>query len=334
MIKRIWAQIKYSFNYAFFNEYRFRRVVRRHFMQFYTQDAPRATNKNKMIIAMFDGRRNHGGLADRLRGICTTYCYCRDNGLDFRVHFTSPFDLEDFLEPNIYDWRIADKEISYNIKDSHPVYISSQNYDEERDKKFQRRMTKKFLKGNYRQLHIYTNMRFEEERFGEAFNELFRPAQWLQKLIDEQISFLGGRGSYIVVSTRFREVLGDFNEHRDQAANGVSEEKAERLLQQCKEKVLEIHRTHPDDLILVTSDSNRFLNYMAQFDFVRTLPGKIGHMEIAGEEKEIHTKTFLDFMVVSAAKNIYFLVGEGMYRGNFSRRASQINDAPFNEIFF
>ena len=58
-------------------------------------------------------------------------------------------------------------------------------------------------------------------------------------------------------------------------------------------------------------------------------------MDVAGsEEREVHTKTFLDFLVLAEARSHYYLVGKGMYRGNFSRRAAQIGGAPFYEVTF
>lgn len=331
---KLFQRLKAAFNYGFYSEYRFRRVVRHRLMRYYTTEAPRATNKQKMVVAMFDGRKRHGGLADRLRGICTTYCFCREKGLDFRLHFTSPFRLEEFLIPNQYDWRIDEELLCYHALDAHPVYIASQNYDEERDNRFQRRMAEKFFAEDYKQLHAYTNMRFEEAQFGVTFHELFRPAEWLQKLVDEQLTILGGKRAYIAVSTRFLESLGDFSEHRDRAPKALTAEEQEALLKACCSQLEKIHAAHPEERILVTSDSARFLSHVARYDFVRTLPGKIGHMDVVEGEKEVHTKTFLDFLVLSEAKRHYYLIGPHMYRGNFSRRAAQIGEAPFHEICF
>lgn len=335
MIKRLFRRLKAAFNYACFSEHRFRRVVRRHLLPYYTDDAPRARNERKQVILMFDGRKRHGGLADRLRGITTTYCYCREHGLDFRLHFVVPFRLEEFLEPNCYDWRIAPEAISYNRRDARPVYIASQDLGEERDKRFLHRMADKFLAARYRQLHLYTNMYFHEDRFGEAFRELFRPAAWLQRLVDEQVRQLGGARNFTAVSSRFLEALGDFNEHRDRAAQPLPPAEQELLLGRCCEELEHIHAANPGLPVLVTSDSARFLERAAAFDFVRVLPGRIGHMDVAGsEEREVHTKTFLDFLVLAEARSHYYLVGKGMYRGNFSRRAAQIGGAPFYEVTF
>ena len=41
-----------------------------------------------------------------------------------------------------------------------------------------------------------------------------------------------------------------------------------------------------------------------------------------------------DFLVLAEAAEHFYLVGPGMYRGNFSRRAAQITDSPFHEVIF
>ena len=43
------------------------------------------------IICMFDGRMGHGGLADRLHGMVSMFCYAKKHGMDFRIHYVYPF---------------------------------------------------------------------------------------------------------------------------------------------------------------------------------------------------------------------------------------------------
>ncbi len=334
-MKKLLQRLKLAFNYHFYSERRFKRSAKRRLMPYYSAEAPRANNEQKMVISMFDGRKRHGGLADRLRGIATTYLFCRAHGWDFRVHFTSPFRLEEYLAPNHYDWRIDEESISYNTLDARPIYIATSELDPERDKRFQRRIAEKFFSANYKQLHAYTNMRFEEERFGEAFHELFRPQAWLQQLIDQHVEILGGKRSYIAISTRFMELLGDFNEDASREAQGLPIEEQQQLLAASAAQIEQIHAAHPERTILVTSDSNRFLRYVTErFDYIRTLPGEIGHIDVVNDNHNVHTKTFLDFLVLAEADEHFYLVGKGMYRGNFSRRAAQINNRPFHEVFF
>lgn len=329
-VKRV---VKSEFNYRFFREFRYNRVVRRHLRQYYTADASRAHNTRKMVVSMFDGRRKHGGLGDRLRGIVCIYAYCKEHGLDFRIRFVSPFRLEEFLEPGRYDWRVGDDELSYHPADACAVYMDTgRGKISARELQFQRRITDRFLSRPYRQIHVYSNLCFEEERFSELYHELFRPAAWLQRLVDGYVAELGQ--GYISVSTRFLELLGDFNEHRDRPAEGLPAEEQEELIERCLRQIVRIREAHPDaPCILVTSDSARFLERAAQLDFVRVLPGKIGHMDVAGnDEREVHTKTFIDFLVLSHAAELYLLVEGPMYRSNFSLRASQLEGKPFHVV--
>ena len=74
---------------------------------------------------MADGKRMHGGLADRLRGICSLYESARDSGMDFRIFSGSHSGLRTHLIPAGYDWRIADNEISFNSVTSRPVHMDT-----------------------------------------------------------------------------------------------------------------------------------------------------------------------------------------------------------------
>ena len=68
----------------------------------------------KIVIFFIDGKTIHGGLSDRLRGLFSTYYYCLKEGIDFKVFWTYPFNLQDYLEPNKVNWLIEGKAISHN----------------------------------------------------------------------------------------------------------------------------------------------------------------------------------------------------------------------------
>ncbi|MFI3297740.1 MAG: hypothetical protein R3Y59_08975 [bacterium] len=91
--------------------------------KFYTKDNDPAQNSKKKIIFMCDGKIAHKGFADRLRGILTSYMIAKELGHDFKIYFTSPFDLTKVFLPNDIDWSISDDEISYNSKDSKAYVI-------------------------------------------------------------------------------------------------------------------------------------------------------------------------------------------------------------------
>ena len=94
---RIKDFVKCNLNNLFYREYRLRRKVRRHLLPYYKEAFPVGKNTNKMIVFMADGRKSHGGLADRLRGIVSTYEYCLNHRVEFRIKFKSPKKIEDLL---------------------------------------------------------------------------------------------------------------------------------------------------------------------------------------------------------------------------------------------
>ena len=59
---------------------------------------------NKTLVAVVDGRLYTGGMTDRFIGIISLYALAKANNLPFRIKYTSPFNLTDFLLPNKYNW--------------------------------------------------------------------------------------------------------------------------------------------------------------------------------------------------------------------------------------
>jgi len=334
--KKIKKYINTEISYLFFREYRFRRIVRRHLSHDYTLNAPSAKNTRKMIVYMADGKMHHGGLADRLRGIITLYQYCIEHQYDFRIYFKFPFALEDYLLPNVVDWRIRKEELSFNSKDSCALYMDVRGDSGEREVKFQRKIAEKFLSQPYKQLHVYTRFDYEEKRFGTLFNQLFKPIPLLQQEIDQIRKEIGD--NYISVSARFLELLGDFKEPSGKFVQ-LSEEEREKLILKCIEQIRRLKEQCPGiEKIVVTADSSRFLKRVEELSYCYVIPGNIAHIETKAkdteEEFQIHLKTFVDFFVIAHAKASYLLVGENMHHSNFSKRAAQVYGHLFEEIIF
>lgn len=334
VLKEIRFRIKSEINYLFFRRYRFKRTIRRHFRKYYSPDNPHTANTQKQIICMADGKYPHGGLVDRLRSITTIFKYCLEHKVDFRIYFTTPFRLEDYLVPNLYDWRIGSSELSFNSEDSKAVFMDTSGNSGEREKKFQRNITEEFLSAPYKQIHVYSTFYYEERYFGELFTRLFKPAVPIQKEIDEQLRILGGAGNYISVSTRFLELLGDFKEPGTSPHIPASKQTA--LIQACLKQIEIIKSKHPDiPRILITSDSNRFLEACRQLEYAYIIPGEILHVDIPDKSKAAkHQKTFVDFFAIAHAQKSYLLITDKMYKSSFSMRAAQVYNHPFEIIRF
>lgn len=295
---------------------------------FYTEDAAPAVNDTKIVVCMYDGRKKHGGLVDRFRGMISTYSICKEKGLNFKILFETPFRLYDYLVPNVIDWRIQPEELSYNSNDSTAVFCGSN--DTHVESPFQRLwLSQNFLKP-FKQIHVYTNAHIERgKKFGELFHELFKPTDALQNEIDRNLQAIGEE--YIAVSSRFMALLGDFEDCNNTTLS-VSER--EVIINKVLDKIKEIHRKDGRK-ILVASDSVTFLNEACKLDFVYVVPGNVAHVDYAkGEKEDTWMKVFVDFFLLTHAKKIFLLQTGKMYYTGFPRRAAQVGGVPLKRITF
>jgi len=309
-------------DYLFFRRFVSWREVMRHHRVRYSRRSPRAVNTGKMVVFMADGFRRLSGLADRLRGIVSLYGYCLDNCLDFRIYFTHPFELQKYMQPVSHDWRISADELCWNSRDARAFHLVTVNNDNRRrEVRYQRRRLAGCLgKKRFRQFHVYTAFDCEDQRFAMLFRRLFRPAPEVRKVVDEVQSRLGKQ--YISVSTRFMELLGDFVEPK-QARVTLSDEMQRKLMDKCVDAISKLSPS--GTRVLLTSDSNKFLNYASsKLSFVESIDGDICHISVQSDNREsADLKTFADFFAIAEAETSYLLLGPDMYNSNFSRRAAQ-----------
>jgi hypothetical protein len=282
---------------------------------------------------MADGRERIGGLSDRLRAIVSVFKLCKELGIAFKINFTSPFNLKDFLLPNVYDWNILPQEICYNTRQSIPKCIFTRPCPFH-DNEAQEFWAKKFFCENYKQIHIYTNMLTGKSEYSILFHELFKPTIELQKLIDYNLKRLGGSGGFISVAFRFMQLLGDFNEPNNvffARYNAIlPDNKREVLINNCIEHLKEIRNENDCGKILVTSDSMSFLERIKNLPFVYVIPGEAQHIDAhQNTSQDVNQKMFLDYFVLSYSKIIYLVVEDQMYESWFSHMAALLNNVPF-----
>lgn len=319
-------------NYLFFREYRFGRVVRRHLRKHYSADAPLPDGRRGLVLQMANGFCHHGGLCDRLRTATYTYRYCRSHGLPFGICCRTPFRFEDYLEPVGYDWRVDDREITYNRDSVAILYTDTSGDRGEREMRFRRRVYDRFFRRHHDapQYHLYSSFTEHGEEFGETFRELFRPNARMRALIEAEKSRIGA--PYISVATRFLELLGDFREPKPKLR--LEEKEARELIDRCIAAIEHIHSQNPNRLILVTSDSGRFVREAARrLPYVVTIEGEIAHVDTKNDDgKADHTKTFLDFFMIAGAERVFQLRFGPMYGGYFSHSAAMAGGKPFTLV--
>lgn len=327
----IGKDIQNVFQNLFKQRNKWRREVRKYVSQYYSADTPHATNSGKMVICMCDGRMKHGGLGDRIRGIVSVYSVCKANGIQFKIYFNSPFRLEDFLRPNKVDWVVGDEDICYNSEDAFPVFCGSNGTHVEMP--FQRRWLAKNFNKNVKQVHVYTNANLERGKgFKACFDELFCMTEELDGLVGSCLKDIGE--SYISVTCRFQQLLGDFAEGNYTILSPDEQQKLmERSLREI-ERIYDYMRVkHP---ILLTSDSIRFLDYASsKLKYVHRVPGRVVHMDYSSDANNLlHLKSFADMMMISKAEKVYLLKSGMMYNSGFPRIAAKIGNRPFKLIRF
>lgn len=280
----------------------------------------------ELVAACLDSDTSNCGLSDRLRGIISAYAYSKCLGVPFVIKHKRNFLLEDYLAPNSYNWLKYLDLIDNNLFHTDLRFVMDHSTGERLPYRIK-----------HRQIHIYSNTDFlpylnerysQQFIFSELFNELFRPSKLLEKEISKYSQYIND--SYISISFRFMQLLGDF---RDEYGEVLEEEERNKLIKKCQEFIVHVHSLHSNKRILITADSQRFIDSLS-FNFIFTLPGKIGHIgHSTGEETML--KTFLDFYMISKAEKVYLGYSGLMYKkSKFCKSAALSTDTPFEAIEF
>ena len=280
------------------------------------------------VISMVDGKMWHGGLTDRFKGIVTGYLFAQYLDRPFRIKYSFPFNLTDYLIPNEYNWVIDDEDISSSIFTSRALCTRHENG---------RRMLKVKPKG---QIRFYCNVDLTEvldftpfnQKWGDIFNRLFRPSPLLQKELDHQLNKLGCE--YVAMVFRFQNLLGDFEEYKYKKIEDPEyrERLIEANLEEIRNIIEQIRKKSDEARILITSDSAEFLERAEKISGVYSIKGKSAHVDTKGTGNTNHIKAFVDFFMISKAKEVYSVTIDNMYPSDFPNYASKVGGIPFHRI--
>lgn len=292
------------------------------------QDKATAT---KTVICVFNGQIESGGLADRLKGIVTTFQICKELNLPFKILFNSPFDLSDYMVPNAIDWQIDANDVVFDLQQATPVILQIGQESEYQAKKQYRFLKEKIMNAGSKQVHVYTNSMYSYTAdYGRLFNKLFKPSERVQNAINKQLIELGN--DYISVSVRFIGNLGDFED--TQKAPALPKELQGKLISACLSHIETLHSKHPDMRILVNSDSKTFLSEADKYDYTYVIPGEIHHLDIRSEQNDYHLyeKTFIDYFMIANAKKVYRIDEKWTHTSGFPFSAAKVYNRQFESI--
>ena len=282
-----------------------------------------------MLVFMVTNTRGFyvGGMVDRFKGMISTYAWCKQRGIDFRIRHVYPFELADYLEPVLCDWRLKEGEYTTSIWDSTLMRARGE---------FGRRLVRKKLKR--KQIHYYGNRDFlyyinetggTDYTWGELFKELFRPGKKLAEEVEQKKNEIGR--PYISAVFRFQNLLGDFKEYRFAALDG--DEKREELIQKCLNGLLDLQKQYPGMPLLVTSDSATFIERASRLQGVHIIEGKRVHMGCSADaDYDTYLKSFVDFYMLAGSQRVFSLGTSEMYPTQFPMYAAKVNDVPFERV--
>lgn len=299
-------------------------------IRYYRQSCSKHTVSNDRYIFMVDGRVGHGGMFDRLKGLISVYAVAQTQHKDFRIHWTYPFRLDKYLEPNTYDWRIKDKDMVYRFPQSRPLFLYGECYAPVR-----------LMKNRKRESHFYygynslteINARFGKNfDWGELYRELFKPTAYLQQYLDFYQKEIGT--TYIAVHTRFLNLLGDRNETDINPV--LPHDEQLQLMQKATKAIRQIIDEHETKYfaslrVMLASDSMNFIHYATkQIPSLYIVPGTVKHIDTAGKtDNSENIKLFTDYYLLAHAQKVYSLWHEGMWKSAFPEYAAKIGGVDF-----
>ena len=302
---------------------------------------------------MADGKWMHGGLTDRLRGMASAYKFATEHNLDFKIFHTSPFLLQEILQPNEVDWIIDEHEISHNCEIAKPVLLYREDFNN--DSALERQ-----LDSRHKQFHLYSCVDTVGEEFPKYFNELFKPTPLLENELAHYSELLGS--SYTAISFRFQNKLGDFKEytfkelpendkrdlknaamnvlknemphHPRQARTGVGHDKSDATLS-CPPVSGHPPLVNETSKILVTADSPTFLAEVEYLPNIVTIKGKSIHIDFNNSKNATdYLKAFTEFFLISKASKakLYRNRKYKTYPSNFPKYAATLGHVPYEIV--
>ena len=269
------------------------------------------------LIFMADGKWMHGGLTDRLRGMASAYKFATEHNLDFKIYHTSPFLLQEILEPNKVNWIIDEKQISKNCSVAKPVLLYREDFNN--DSALERQ-----LDNSHEQFHLYSCVDTLGEKFAEYFNTLFKLSALLAQEVEHYSKLLGE--NYTAISFRFQNKLGDFKEFTFKELPAKDKQK---LMNTALDA---IKRENVQNKILVTADSPTFLAEAEKLPNVITVKGTSIHIDFNSSKKAVdYIKAFTEFFLISKATQakLYRNRKYKTYPSNFPKYAASLGNVPF-----
>jgi len=281
----------------------------------------------KVIVFLADGKRSHGGFADRLKGIISLFAFSLLKNVPFKIVYNFPFQLDNYLLENKYNWLPKKGKIMHFFFQKKYFCLIDQ------------RSAENLLKINkiIKQTHFHANIDYLEQinsyfgtnfNFAVLFHQLFKPTQELSDLINFHKQKIGGQ--YISAHFRFIGLLGDFKDNRN---NELAESEKNKLIEKNLLIIKNLTQKFQNNKIFVATDSKTFIEQAKLIDNVYVIQdGDIVHIDKTRGDNLAYMRVFLDFFIISESEKVFSVCSSEMYESQFPMYAAKINDVEFERI--
>lgn len=287
----------------------------------------KVSSKKRVICVWKDGGSDATGLADRIKGMVSSYIIADIYGYDFYTYHNQGFLMQDYLEPNEVDWRIELSEVSMGLNRFKILwYLDHLPALDPSVKEYHPHRTGDITGALPPELA-------EKYSFFNVFRKLFKPSERLRMLVDKAMKSANlTPNNFVAVHVRFLDFFENVETLREGAftIRGSQEEQRE-MLDSVQRTIRIIRDMVGVNRVLLLSDSITFLSQSFP-DYVCTLSGKLGHIQVHGHTQEVVDKTFTDMFVMAEAREIINIHGPGIYSSDYCRIASVIGNKPFKRI--
>lgn len=262
--------------------------------------------------------QKHPGLMDRMKAIVGVYYIAQRNDMNFYLLHTAAFDLRRYLIPNEVQWACEKADISDSYFDTcvfqYDPYLEVPEF---LDKEKQYHCFE-YIGRNILEL----NSVFEwEKTWKECYDKLFKPSDFLKKMISENRPV----EHFVGVHIRFVNALEKVEVANVNSTLNAQEKK--QLISACVGAILEIQEKEKKPVV-VFSDSKYFLQYIEQIGVLTLGTKNIAHISFTSSQDGFD-RTFLDAYMLADADCIYTIQGKVLYASAFSKYAAIIGGKPY-----
>lgn len=300
------------------------------------------TERNRLIVYMTEDTA-FSGLADRIRCFVSGYIIAEENKRSFHIFHNKGFLLEKYLVPNRINWQIEESTIARGLNRVKLLWLTLCKPGKWSVVPFFRpfKVVDSWpgkLSSSHKEYHAYGILDVlpilppelrGKYSFKKVFDTLFAPSEHLRGLVSRALAAQQLEpGKFIVFHLRFLNFFEPVEPDKTEKDVTGTPEMQAQMIKDVHATIDKVYRESGGCPVLLFSDSNRFLQ-SPHPDYIKVLPGSVGHVVRHGEDDTITDKAFTDLFVMAQAQQIYSLTGPHIYGGAFARTAADIGGKEY-----